>query len=324
MTLPTVRRPSPPAQRVGPGLIGAVLAVIAVLTLSTPFAAASPRAAWGAHPIAWTNGAVLCEFAPTAPNVAVSALGRNDSGMSVAVASVAEMRPNGSIAASTSLAGLTWSVTNVSSEDDYELAFAMDAPLWSGSTQVGTADIALNYSLPAYQSLPGDASNLVTIQGSIANWTWQAAGDSLVLSLSISPAESSQEHLAFDDVPGWLMASDSNATGQSNEAMGLEPTANTTSPTGTVGSIAVESSMRLASATNASVALTFPTGVAGAESIQFGGYIGVTLPATIAGIPVAELVEVTGAGAAVSLVLAGLVYRIRHAPSDLVYVEEEP
>jgi hypothetical protein len=304
------------------GSLALAIGLIALLpVLASPTTRA--EAAWGAAPVSWTNGEVLCVFAPSSPSVAVSALARNASGMQVTLVGASELRPDGSPAA-TAVMPDAWTVANGSTDAAYELAFSARLPVQASgnAAATGAAEVTLAFQLPAYTGSGTGPTNEVTILGSVTNWTWVSPQDRISLHFVLAPVAGASEHMAEPSTAGWLMSSESNASGTPLEQLAIDPTANATAAGGASVAAPVVSVVSLASMTSATVGLTFGGAAQGARQISFEGHVAVTLPATVAGIPITDLVAAVAAGGLASLGLAAVVRRLRRAPSDLIYAEE--
>lgn len=305
----------------------------AALALALPLAPGASAASYGGdEPIAWTNGLVLCQFSGTEPQVNVSALDLAGTGLLLSTMSVGEASPNGSMVATAAIAGAAWTVLNDSSDDAYVLAYSLHASLESASpsaadgawspANLGSADLAMTFVLPAYDGSADGATDAVNFSLTVANWSWQSAEDHLVVGFGARPSFPSSEELAAANVSGWLLTSSSTSTGAELERMGLSPTAAVVSAGGEASDLAANTTMVLAPETaNLTVALSNAEGAL--SSATFSGTVGVVLPATIAGIPLSELVAAAGAAAAVSVLVALGARRVRRRPSRLIYVDEE-
>jgi hypothetical protein len=306
-------------------LAAAPLLVLSAL-LSVPTAAAAPpRPDWAGGGISWSNGVVLCDFAATAPTVAVSDPNVGESGLSIGMFGLSEVRPSGPVAAVADLAGLGWNVTNDSSDDAYDLAYSATAVLTassSSSTPIGSVHLRVDFVLPIYAEFSGTSTTTVAVEFEISDWTWQAPVDSLLLSVGAWPTYATQEHLVPTSGPDWLLSSESNATGAAREQMGVASTALATPAEGPTTNV----SATTAESVGPSVAsLRVAFGADGAyRSLDFTAHVAVVLPSKVAGVPLPELISVGAAGVVVSVAVAISARRIRRRPSDLVYAEEEP
>lgn len=286
---------------------------------------ASHPATWAPDPVAWTNGIVLCRFSASQASVSVSALAVNESGLSLLFASLEEVRPNGSVAAVADLARLTWTVTNRSTDDAYNLSFTVVAPLLAApdsSTVVGSTDVEVDFVLPAYVTATSGSLDNVTVLESVRNWTWQSPGDSLAANWTAWSTFATQEHLVPGSAATSLLASRSNSTGADLERFAANSSARAVSSSGTLSQLPVTATAVLISPSSATVRLVF--GAAGEfRSLDFSAVVSIVPAATVAGIPLSYLLAAAGAAAGVSLLLAGVTYRARRRRSDLIYVSEE-
>ncbi len=299
---------------------GGALAGLAVLLV----ASSAMGASWYA-PVGWTNGTVLCEFGSSEPAVGVSALSVAQSGLTAWMAGLAEVRPNGSVAASAELSGRTWTVANLSTDDAYDLAFSILAPISAGAGGViGSVNLSVQFVLPAYNGSPDGAVDEVTVLVAESGWAWQSAGDHLEMTVGASPSVPATEHLAASAAAGWTLSSFANSSGVERERLGFDSTARVNSTGGASTVIPANASLDLTSPESATVAVDFGTGAGAYSSLEFTAHVGVVLPATVAGIPLPELVAAIGAGALVSLLVAVSARRLRRRPSRLIYAEDEP
>ena len=302
------------------GVAVAAVALLAVLPVS---GAVAPGAAWSSTPTSWTNGLVLCLFSPASPTVAVSALAVNGSGLSLGLVGMEELRPNGSMAAVTDLSSAAWNVTNRSSEDAYDLAYQTTVPLVAqagATTSVGSADLGVEYLLPAYDHSPAGALDTVTVHVTVSNWTWQGAGDSFVATLAAWPSFSTAEHLGATTQSGWLLTSSSNRSGAVLERMGVEMNASATPSTGPATNVTA-APLATVGGSFAEVQVGFGD-AGGFHSLQFQAQVGIVLPSTVAGIPTSELLTAAGVGVLASVLVAVSARWVRRRPSDLIYMEE--
>lgn len=301
-----------------------LVAALSLLVAVSPAVSASSYGSGG--PVSWTNGLVLCQFSPSTPMVGVSSLGLNGTGITMGALSVSEVRPNQSVAAVAQLSALDWHVANLSTEDGYDLAYSVQVPLMGASgtgPTLGSADLSFDFILPAYQGSPEGPTNTVDVLVSIANWTWQAVGDHLVMTFGAWPSFPTGESLSASTAAGWLLAGTSNSSGAELERVGLNTTASATTLSGAPATVAANGSLALASPEQASLSVSFGASAGTFTSLLFTAQIGVVLPATIAGVPIGELAAAGAAAAAVSLLAAGATRRLRRRPSKLIYVTEE-
>lgn len=321
----SARRPSPNAYRAMRFAAVTTLAVALtfLLSLSPTVSALSYDPG---DPVSWTNGLVLCQFASGSPSVGVSALSLQGTGLTVSVWNVSEVRPDQSIAAVTNLTGLTWKVTNLSTDDAFDLGYSVHAPLSRGpasSAVVGSADLTVEFVLPAYQGSSAGSTDAVKIVISVANWTWQASGDHLALAFGASPSFPTTEHLNTTSAPGWLLASTSNASGSVLERVGASTFANATTAAGPNATVDANASLAISSPALASVTVAFGASAGAFTSLSFTARVGIVLPATIAGVPTGDLVAAGIAAVLVSLLVAVTARRIRQKPSKLIFVPQE-
>ena len=306
------------------------ITVAATLLAVVALGAIASAASYGPHttgPVSWTNGQVLCMFSPSTPSVAVSALHLAGSGLTISALTISEVAANGSTVATAHLAASSWNVSNRSSEDTYDLAYTLHAPLLGpsgASPTIGSADLEVDYLLPIYAGSPAASATTVEAVFTVANWTWQAEGDHLVMAVGAAASFPTAEHLNKTVSPGWLLVSASNASGAELDRLGLNATAAATGAGGSVEPVTTQSSLTLTNPAEAQVIVTFGATAGEFSSLTFVARVGVLLPASVAGIPLPELVAVAAAASLVSVGIAVMTRRVRQRPSKLMYVEEDP
>jgi hypothetical protein len=274
--------------------------------------------------MSWSNGDVLCIFAPYTPGVTVSSPNLNGTGMWATLAQVTEVGSHGVVATANLSAG-TWTVSNRSSEDFYDVAYAGSAPIESSVTEaaLGSVDLQVNFMLPAYDDTNLGPVNEVVLSVTVANWSWQSPGDSLSLELPMALAYPGTEHFALGGEPGALLSGISNSSGQTLQYLSTTQLASASNGSGLPTNVAV-TPVATVDPESASVTLAFGTQAGSFESLNYTTALGVALPATIAGIPTIDFALVGGAAVLASLGIAAGVGVIRRRPSDLEFVEEEP
>ncbi|HYA10903.1 MAG TPA: hypothetical protein VEH10_04455, partial [Thermoplasmata archaeon] len=290
----------------------------------TPAVAASSYG--DGYPSWWTNGTVLCRFSAASPSVGVSALIHNGTGVTISLLSASEVRPDGSVAATSDLSTLVWAVANLSTEDAYDLAYTTNATLVGpsgGGPSVGSVDLAVNFVLPRYPGSPVGPIDTVNVALSVDHWTWQATGDHLVLTFGASPSFPAAEHLAAVSTPGWLLASVSNASGSELERIGMNSTALAAPAAGPTTPVVATASVTVASPSAARMTVAFGSSAGAFSALAFTARVGVGLPGTIAGVPLVDLAIVGTVAGLLSVLVAAGGRRIRQRPSKLIYVTEE-
>jgi hypothetical protein len=331
MQLPMTVGPGPAPRRRGIARLhgrllgGVALSMTVALVSLASLGAASPYAP--GDPVAWTNGTVLCQFAPSSPLVSVSALSVADSGLSASMVGLSELRPDGTAVAAADLSGLAWNVDNLSTDDAYDLEFTTEAPIETGEAgapPVGSVNLSVQFVLPAYDGSPAGSMDEVTVVVAESGWTWQTSGDHLAMTLGGAPTFPVAEHLTGSAEAGWILSSVANSTGAEREQLGVNGTATATWPGGMVSTVPADASLAIASPEWATVTVAFGSGAGDFSSLSFTARVGVVLPATVAGVPLPELLAAAGAAALVSVLVAVSARRLRRRPSRLVYVEEEP
>jgi hypothetical protein len=300
---------------------------LSFLLLGTALVApASGASSWAPDPVAWTNGTVVCQFASSAPTVSVSAFGANATGLTADLEEISEVRPNGSVAEFADLSGTNWTVSNVSTEDEFDLEFAAAIPLSFGGGPVspgGSVDVRVDYLLPAYDDEPSTPLDVVAQRLAISNWTWQSAEDHLVLTLGAAPTFPSTAHLVAGAPSGALFSAVTDATNQTTEWMQPASNASAGPATGPRQNISAVPSLTLSSPTSGAVHVAFGIGAGAFTSLVYESDIGVELPATVAGIPLADFLVVLTLGGLASVLLAVTVQRVRRRPSKLIYAAVE-
>jgi len=316
----------PRRARARTGLLGTVF-LTATLALLLPTTSVVSATSYGyGNDVSWTNGVVLCDFAASMPEVAVSQLSLGGTGLTVSLLSLSEVSPSDHVVASADLSGLSWTVANRSTDEAFDLAYLVHAPLVTGSgspTVVGSTNVTLQFVLPAYEGSPQGPTDAVNVVLTVANWTWQATGDHLAVSFGAAPAFPSVEHLSATSTPGWLLSSSSNSSGAILERVGANSSATVTSGAASPSVVGANATLAISSPEWATVGVSFGAFSGTITSLTYTARIGVVLPATVAGVPLSELAAAGVAGVAVSLVVALATRRIRRRPSKLIYVTEE-
>jgi hypothetical protein len=322
---PTDSRP----RRIVPGLLVAGLALAIAISLSLvsmPGSIGSPTAAtWPATSPEWNNGVVLCVFNPTSPSVAVSAFGLNGSGLSSGITQVAEVDAAGATVAVASVASASWTPWNASTDDTFDQAYQAHVsltPVSGPATVLGSADLRVDYALPAYAGSGAGPLNSVTAVFEVSNWSWQGSGDHLVLTLPLWPTFAQSEHLSGPGPNGAEITSWSTATGSAREYFRLSGSANATPAGGVPVSVAVSPVVSL-SPSFASVNVSVGSGAGRFASMTYTATVSIPVPTTVAGLPLYDYALVAAAAAALSILIAVGTRRVRQRPSDLQYVEEE-
>lgn len=304
--------------------VALVTTIVATLVLLSPAAVASSYGP--SDPVAWSNGTVLCQFAPTSPSVAVSQAGVGSTGVTLSLASLVELTPGRTTVGAAELTGLSWSASNLSTDDAYDLAYSAHTTLFSpsgGTAPIGSVELLVQFVLPAYEGADIGPTDQVAVVISIVDWTWQNESDHLELTFGVAPSFPASEHLNATGAPGWILAGTSNSTGQVLEQVGANSSAQVLSPSGPSATIAANASLVLPSPSWAEVAVAFGSSAGTYSSLTYTAHVGVVLPAKVAGIPISELAAVAAAGVLVSLAVAAVTRRLRRRPSKLIYATEE-
>ncbi len=325
MTLPRwVRGPFP---RRGP-TVGAILLALVVPVLLVPAAAASDGAVpgWTDGAVSWTNGTVLCEFNPGSPGVTASSPALSQTGLSVGLSSIEEVNATGGTPAVASMYDATWLVTNLSSDDAFDLAFSSQVPLVDPVSQatVGSASVEVQFVLPAYAGADSGSVNQVTLEVGVSNWTWQASGDTLALLFPIAPAFPDHEQLIAPTAGGATVRSLSTQTGDPLETFTAATNATVVPPGGPSTLVAAAPTFTIQPELGF---VTLAIGNASTGSFQSMNYTAVVnvvgLPSTVLGLPLYDYALVAGGAGFVCVVVAAGVRRVRQRTSDLIYVEDD-
>jgi hypothetical protein len=267
----------------------------------------------------------MCEFQSNSPSVAVSALQVTNSGLSVGVGEIQEMTPVGNVVAVAPLESLGWTSQNISNDDQFALAYSASGPVQTPSSPtriVGQVSVDVAYLLPAYEGATSGNVTSVAMQVQILQWPWQAAGDALLLSISLAPAFPGMEHLVASSPSTSAVGSVSNQSGRTLEYFAIGSQAIATDSNGSSVSISVTPSIAL-QPDMGSVGLLFGAGGGSFQTLNYTAHVGIVLPATIAGIPVYDFVLVGTLASVIAIVIAVSARRIRSSPSNLTYVGEE-
>lgn len=302
-------------------LIAAVVALLA----APATAAASPADRSVYEPVAWSNGMVLCEFNGSVPEVVVSALASDDTGLALAAGSIAEVSALGVDVAVANLSAADWTATNASNASVLALVYTADVTVTSPlalAVSLGSVRVAVEFALALPTGPAAASADSVAFQFLISSWPWQTLGDHLQLALPSWAAYSDNERLALGSAGGPLLTGVSASTGASLEVL-YGATSAAVDP-GTVLASTV-SAVASVGGNNSSAALTVEFGSTDGpySSLSYAGSVRVFVPTTIAGIPTIDLLLVGGAAALVSAVVALGTRRVRGRPSRLTYVEEE-
>jgi hypothetical protein len=309
-----------PLPRTGLGVV-ALTVVLGVLFagIAAPAIAVSP--AWDPDPISWTNGVVLCQFAAAAPTVSVSDDSQNGTGLTVGMSGMAEVAPNGSLIAVANLSAAHWSISNVSTDDAFDLAFVATVPFAQPSA--GSASVRVDYVLPAYDGSSNGATNTVAVNVSVANWTWEASGDHLAMSFFATPSFPESESLTHPSNSSWMFSNSRNSSGTELEWMQADTVGTARPSSGGNVSISAAPTMSVWTAEWAILSVAFGSGAGDFRSLNYTAVVGVVLPSTIAGIPLVDFAAVGAAAVLVSVGIAAVTRSLRRRPSDLTYVDEE-
>lgn len=328
MEAPVRNRGGPSEPRSGGRIAFAVVGALAlsVALLVTPATAGPVTASgWSLVPISWNNGLVLCNFLSSQPGVAVSALSLAGTGLGIGASGMEEISPSGSVVASAPFSSQTWSPVNNSSGGWFDMFYSGQVPILptGATTPVGTASARMDFILPSYAETPGQNLSAVNFTFSVSNWAWQHSGDSLRATISSWTSYPVSEEMHAGSAPGPILSAVSVATGQPLQYIIAPAFAVVTASSGAVSIVSAAPTVSLAG-NNASVGVTFGNGSGSVRSLSYTSQVGIVLPRTLAGIPTYYVVVAGSAGIAATLSIAVTARRLRRAPSDLEFVEEEP
>ncbi len=306
--------------------IPAIAMVLVILPLTS---AAAPTARLVYEPSSWSNGVVLCEFAPSTAEVAVSALARDDSGLTAAAGTMTEYSILGTAMASANMSDATWTASNESNATAYAVQYTSTMSVLGPalpSTLLGTVQIGVEFVLPFAATNASPDVDTVAIHVSITGWPWQILGDHLEMSIASWPAYDTEEHLALGSSAGALLSGVSVATGAVQELLFGSTTA--TADPGSPSAAAVAATPSVSgNSTAATVAVDFGSSAGSYGSLDYSMGVDVlpplAAPSALAGIPPAYF----AASGAAAVLVAGLVavtaQRARSRTSRLTYVDEE-
>ena len=301
--------------------LAAVGALLLVLLLAAPAVRAAPTSARGPTytPTSWTDGAIVCSFDPSGPGVTVSAESAPAIGLWLGMGSVTESLA-GVVLASASLNGSTWVATNESNTTLYSVSYQTSVSVLNTDLiPLPAATIRVGFSL-ADSPAAGASSDRVAVSLSIVSWPW--VSDLSQLAVTIALAQKGGAHLAANGTTS--VASYANATGALVAYLATGGQANATSSGGTVLPVVVAASIVHLSASAAGMSFLFGSPADGASSVNYSAEVIVPLPGRgSVAIPTSYLAAAAGAAVVASLAIAGVTRRVRRAPSDLEYVEEE-
>jgi len=287
----------------------------------------SPANGWGSSPLSWSNGSVLCEFAPTQPLVTVSALAREGTGLTADLESISEVDPEGLVAATSNLSSGGWSLTNLSSESAYDLSFdtnaSVTAPNVPGSV-LGSAGVRVDFILPTYGDRSGGSTDTVALKIVVSNWSWQGGSDNLELVIGARPEYPNAEHLDLGSPVGTLLSGVSTTSGSELEEISGSDNATVTPRSGAPTTVAASATVS-GNGSGAVISVKLGSGNGAYSILQYSAEVRVLLPNSAAGVPASELVAVGGLATLVTVLVAMGTRRVRHRPSDLIYAgKEEP
>lgn len=302
------------------------LLVVGALFLLLPFASTvSAATAWNPTPRSWSNGTVLCEFAPTVPTVSVSAVTRVGTGLTASILSLTEVSPAGAGVASANLSASTWSGANDSTSGAFDLAYTVSANATSfGSPAhvLGTVDLRVDYILPTYDGPDAAPVNAVSVQVHLSGWPWQSPADHLVMTLAAEPTFAGEERIVLGSTGSPLLTSVATSSGSPFEEMTGATEASATGVSGIPTTVSATPSVA-GNATGATVSIAFGASAGEFSALNYSAGVTVLFPATVAGIPTIDLVAVGGAAGLISACVAVGVRRARGHPSDLTFVDSE-
>ncbi|MCI4330759.1 MAG: hypothetical protein L3K19_02785 [Thermoplasmata archaeon] len=300
----------------------AVLVAVATLAgLGSPLSSASAGAP--PSPLAWSNGAILCNFTSDHPAVTVSALGAQETGLYAGVSQVEEVSSSGTVVASSSTIGSSWNITNLSSPRTLTLGYGATLPVRSSPTSAPIGSVAVSAHLSTgYDDDAAANVSQVAIHLVVSGWPWVSNSDRLAVLIPLWPAFSSTEQLVAASSNHSEVQSVSLSTGNPEEYFGWSSSALAGFPGGGSASVPVSAQLALAPA-YATVTWTSGSGSGGASSLSFDSQVGVVLPARVLGIPLYEYGLAGGLAGLVAVVAAAGLRQVRKRPSTLEFVEGE-
>jgi hypothetical protein len=317
-------------------LPGVAAVVITSLLLAFPSALAAPAIATRAPflPSSWNTGVVLCTFDPTGPSATIAANGTATTGMWIGLGSLTATGVAGVITETAPLSGATWTAVNLSTADEYSLAYTSDVPVVSVlDLRLGTTNVTVTFSLPDSANATAAQNETVMVSLSVAGWPLAVLSSNLTAELDLRPASATTEHLAGPVTGGSAVESVGNDSGTADAYLNLSKTAVVATASGILTTIPVVSGLLGLSSDAGTVAVTFAAPSSTAMSVNYTTAMQVvppqqpvhaTLPPLPGQLPASDFVAAAGAALFVSLAIAGVTRRVRRSPSDLEYVEEEP
>ena len=300
-----------------------------------PAASAAPVPQGGTiyTPTGWNNTAVQCTFNATAPSATVSSMGSIVAGLWMEGATISAANALGVANETAKLSAATWTAVNQTTAAAYSVDYSARVPVVGllGLT-VGTMNASVSFSLRQPSGPTASPSDVVSVVTTVSSWPWQLLYPQLRLNLSVTAANPATEHLTIDRTSGLEVVSSNNATGHVDAFLRAPASANGTTSGGllkavalvgtAIGSIAGSVTISLTANSSAfqdkEIAFATPVTVVPAQPIGSGG----GLPGA-GSVPLPDLAAAGAAGIVVSLAVAGVTRRARHAPSNLEYVEEE-
>lgn len=312
--------------------VGLALLALGLLppTAAAGGVAAPPAGPTSYSPTSWNNSAVLCRFNAETPGATISALGAPSDGLTIGLGTITESSAVVPVAATASLSAVVWTTVNTSSPTAYSLAYYAEVPVRTVlDLPLGTANVTIEFDLPRTSASSELAMDTVAFSMTVAGWPWQALFPDISANLTFAVAAPSTEHLSVDTSVGMLVESVANRTGAPAAYFAMPSTANATSPGGTTAPISLSGAMETLGPLGGVLSVSFGHSAANASSFGFSAPMVVVPPGPVLSlpggvhVPVVDLVAVIAAATVVSLAIAGATRRVRRAPSDLEFVEEE-
>ena len=322
MNRPAHRAAHVPARVAG----GAVVATIALMMLvGTPLApVADATPGWEPGWVSWTNGLVLCQFPRSLPFVTVSSEASNTTGLTIGLEELREVTSGGSLIAYGNFTGADWRSVNDSDRQAYDLDYLVNVSLSvPGSSETGgSAEVGVDYDLPAFSGSSAGDPNIVSVQLSVRNWTWDRPGDALEAGFVAWPVSPTAEHLGASERPEQVLTDSSNATGAETEWV-TAPTFAVISMGEVPQNVSASPTLVLSSPASAHLAVLFGSYAGEYRSLDYGFEVGVTLPTAGQGVSWTDVAIVAGVASAISLGVASATYRLRSGRPRWAYVDEE-
>ena len=302
-----------------PALAVTVLVGLALYAILPATPLGPPSGGWTGSGT-WTNGLLALQAEPDHPAVTVSSGGNATPwGLYAGVASLSELRPDGTAVAAADLEGATWAVTNTSAGPTLNLAYSTAALVTGLSGPSGTVDVFVNFTAGP-GSEPDSSVTSVGFSVAIVGWPWAHPEDGIALAMPIWP--NSTDAAILRPVPGIAGTIDcrSAASGMTFETFRWSSTATVIGPAGS--STVVDGSTQLVGDSNlTTVTVVFGGAASGAHVVRYDPAILVPGLATASTLPLVDYAYTVGAALGlVGLAVTAVVWVGRRPPS-MLYAE---